>query len=202
MNNTNKDLGSSNTSLTRLSLELFSHFLPPFYLLESFIKSKLYTLIKIELGEDWFIQQLHSKTANTLFKSEKLLIQNRKPKGFKLSEKSLLQESGFGFWVEFFNSTMYKETKGRPIRIFPLLPKEVKRKQIHQMLTSVKDFRNNLYHSRIPLITGKEQDHYLQEALENYQLLDLLLHWLDCSDREVMQLEAFKNEVEVMRSRF
>jgi hypothetical protein len=202
MNNTKIDFDKPNKSLTQLSLGLYSCFLPPLYLLESLVKTKLYTITKNDLGEDWFTWQLHSNTGDSLFESEKVLIQKRKPKGFKLSDKSLLLESGFGLWVEFFNPRMYKETKGRPIKIFPLLPKEIKRKQIYQMLTRVKDFRNNLYHSRIPPITKKEQDHYLQDALENYQMLDLLLSWLDCPDREVMELESFKKDVAVIRSLF
>src|SRR5687768_14250951 len=145
MNNTKK--------LAELSLSVYSSFFPAFYLLEFTLKNKIYQLLKEELGNDWFNEQLKEEKVNSLFSAEQELIQKRKPKNFKVFDNALFHEAGFGFWVEFFNPRIYKLSKGRPIKIFTQLPNGIKRKNLYEKLIKVKDFRNRLYHSRIPLIT-------------------------------------------------
>jgi hypothetical protein len=191
MNNTKK--------LTELSLSVYSSFFPAFYLLEFALKNRIYHLLKEELGNDWFNEQLNKEKVNSLFSAEKELIQKRKPKNFKISDNALFHEAGFGFWVEFFNPQIYKLSKGRSIKIFPQLPKEIKRNNLYEKLMKVKDFRNRLYHSRIPLVTEKSHEAYINESIENYEILFELLSWLDSSNRDFLNLSDFKEKTSKMR---
>lgn len=191
---------NSTKKLTTLSLSLYSSFFPGFYLLEFTLRNKLFELIKVELGADWFVEQLNTEKENILFTAESELIMKRKPKNFMLSDNGLLLESGFGFWVEFFNNKVYKLSKGRPIKIFTQLPKEIKRKDLYGKLIKVKKFRNRLYHSRIPPITEKTHVRYIDEALENYEVLLQLLQWLDIANHDIFKLSHFEKKVNKIKS--
>jgi len=111
----------------------------------------------------------------------------------------LFHEAGFGFWVEFFNPRIYKLSKGRPIKIFTQLPNGIKRKNLYEKLIKVKDFRNRLYHSRIPLITEKSHEAYINESVENYEILLELLSWLDSPSRDFLNLSDFKERTNKMK---
>jgi hypothetical protein len=185
--------------LTELSLSVYSSFFPAFYLLELTLKNKIYQLLKEELGNDWFKERLKEEKVNSLFSAETELIQKRKPKNFKVSDNVLFLEAGFGFWVEFFNPRIYKLSKGRPIKIFTQLPKEIKRKNLYEKLIKVKDFRNRLYHSRISLITEKSHEVYINESVENYEILLDLLSWLDNPNRDFLKLSDFKDKTNEMK---
>jgi len=185
--------------LTELSLSVYGSFFPAFYLLEFTLKNRIYHLLKEELGNDWFKEQLNNGKVNSLFSAETELIQKRKPKNFKVSESALFLEAGFGFWVEFFNPQIYKLSKGRPIKIFTQLPNEIKRKNLYEKLIKVKDFRNRLYHSRIPPVTEKSHEAYINESVENYEILVDLLSWLDNPNRDVLNLSDFKEKTIKMK---
>jgi hypothetical protein len=191
MNNTKK--------LTELSLSVYSFFFPAFYLLEFTLKNRIYYLLKDELGDDWFKEQLNKGNINSLFSAEAELIQKRKPKNFKVSDNALFLEAGFGFWVEFFNPRIYKLSKGRPIKIFTQLPNGIKRKNLYERLIKVKDFRNRLFHSRIPLVTEKSHEAYISESVENYEILFELLSWLDNPNRDFLNLSDFKEKTNKMK---
>jgi hypothetical protein len=191
MNNTKK--------LTELSLSVYSSFFPAFYLLEFTLKNRIYHLLKEELGDDWFKEQLNKGNINSLFSAEAELIQKRKPRNFKVSDNALFLEAGFGFWVEFFNPRIYKLSKGRPIKIFIQLPNGIKRKNLYEKLIKVKDFRNKLYHSRIPLVTEKSHEAYIRESVENYEILFELLSWLDNPNRDFLNVSDFKEKTNKMK---
>jgi hypothetical protein len=191
---------TSTKKLTKLSLSLYSSFFPGFYLLELTLKNKLFHLLKEEISKDWFTEQLKMENEDTLFSAEREIILRRKPKNFTLTDNGLLLESGFGFWVEFFNNRVYKLSKGRPIKIFTQLPKGIKRKDIYERLVKLKEFRNRLYHSRIPLITEKAQAKCISEAQENYEMLLELLHWLDSPNYDLFDLSHFVKQVNQIKS--
>ena len=181
-----------------LVLILYSRFFPAFYILESVLKNKLFNLIGEELGDNWFQVQLNDDTNDQLFKAEINLIKNRKPSNYVITPQKLLLESGFGLWVEFFNSRIYKLAKGRPIKIFSKLPKNIKRANIYQYLIKVKDFRNLLVHSRLPLINEASGAKELDSILDHYRMLMELLEWID--EVPVFSLEEFENEINIIRN--
>jgi hypothetical protein len=61
-----------------------------------------------------------------------------------------------GFWVELFNRETYKQLKGSPIKAFEYRPTTVKRNDIYRMFKNVKDIRNEIVHSRMPIGPKKE----------------------------------------------
>ena len=184
--------------INSLVLTLFSRFMPGFYLLESTLKNRIFAVITEELGENWFIAQLENTNNDLLFRAEIDSILRRKPKKYKLSPEKLLLESGLGLWVEFFNNRIYKLAKGRPIKIFPNLPNHIKRAHIYQRLLKVKDFRNLLVHSRVPLITDKSNLKYLDEIQSNYKMLLELLEWI--GEKPVFSLAQFEQEAAEIRT--
>lgn len=119
---------------------------------------------------------------------------------YKVSDNVLFLEAGFGFWVEFFNPRIYKLSKGRPIKIFTQLPNGIKRKNLYEKLSKVKDFRNRLYHSRIPPVTEKSHEEYIDECVENYEILLELLSWIDSPNRDFFNLSHFKEKTNRMKS--
>jgi hypothetical protein len=165
--------------LAHLSLNLYSTFYPKYYLLETFLKDRLFRLVKEKLGLNWFTLQMNTHYEHNIIKREAEFILQRKPKGFVLNEEGLLMESGLAVWVEFFSRDFYKEAKGLPIQIFPQLPPNIKRKDLYQKLNSVKDLRNQLFHYRLLPITEIKQLKYLDTLIDtNNELMDLLA-WLD-----------------------
>jgi hypothetical protein len=175
MVNSKQNNSDGYNDLMAKSLSIYASFYPRFYLLELTLKTRLYNLLKNKLGDDWFTLRL--KAEDPLFEEEKKFILRRKPKNFKLKDNGLLVESALGFWVEFFNKRLYKESKGIPILIFENLPAEIKRKEIYQKLNSVKEFRNKLYHSRIPPVSSIEALPFIQELKLHAQDLQALLDW-------------------------
>lgn len=161
------------------SLNLYATFYPKYYLLETTLKNRLYTLVKQQLGESWFADQLTSSSKDSIFKLEESLILRRKPKGFVLKDNGLLVESGFGIWVELFNRQLYKELKGVPILIFTKLPSNIKRKELYQLLSKVKELRNQLFHYRIPPVVDVVQLKDIDKLVEVNNDLMHLLQWLD-----------------------
>ncbi|MGN6417049.1 MAG: hypothetical protein ACTHMC_06140, partial [Pseudobacter sp.] len=110
----------------------------------------------------------------------------------------LREESGLGIWVEFFNPRIYKLSKGRPVKIFRKLPKDIKRVDIYRRLVRVKEFRNLLVHSRFPLITTEADIGYLEEMKEIYSILLQLIDWL--GETPAITLEQFNEEGRQIRS--
>lgn len=185
--------------LLHISLDFYATFYPKYYLLETLLKNRLFHLLKEKLGENWFSYQLDSNhESNNLFKQEADFILRRKPKGFVLSDKGLLVESGFGLWVEFFNRHLYKEAKGLPIMIFPKLPRTVKRKELYQKLNKVKELRNQLFHYRLLPITEVGQIKYLDKLVDANKDLMSLLKWLD-APLGTLESNEFENKVDEIR---
>lgn len=166
-------------NLETLSLQLFASFFPKFYFLELELRTKLFNLIKEKIAADWFSQQITSQAKDSLFEREAALILQRKPKGFYLKDSALFSETSLGFWIEFFNPRIYKLTKGLPILVFSKRPTNIKRKDLYNMLTKVKDFRNQLMHGRIPLLISPDQTIRLIEIINLDKELSLLLKWMD-----------------------
>jgi len=189
---------NSKKDIKHLVLILYSRFLPLFYLLEISLKERIFKVIEEELSKNWFLTQLDNTNNDPLFRSEISLIMNRKPKTFKLSPEKLMIESGLGLWVEFFNPRIYKLAKGRPIKIFHHLPKNIKRADIYKRLVKVKDFRNHLVHSRIPLVTDGSYVNYLNEIQDNYKILLELLEWI--GEMAPLSLNQFEQEADEIRS--
>jgi hypothetical protein len=154
--------------------------------------------METELGKNWFLTQMDKSVNDPLFKSEISLILNRKPKNYHLTPEKLIAESGLGLWVEFFGTRVYKLAKGRPIKIFSHLPAGIKRVDIYKRLNRVKDFRNLLVHSRIPLISDKSQLNYLKEIQENYKILIELIVWM--GESPVLSQEQFEQEADDIRA--
>lgn len=184
-----------NRELVSVSLSLYATFYPKYYLLETTLKNRLFYLVKQRLGESWFEDQLNSSNDGSVFKEEAYAILRRKPKGFVLKDKGLLVESGLGIWVEFFNRNLYKELKGVPILIFPQLPPGVKRKELYQKLSKVKELRNQLFHYRVPPVATTA---YLNTLIGiNNDLMHLLV-WLEVSASSLVSKE-FERKVKTIR---
>lgn len=181
--------------LNALSLHLYALFFPGYYLLELTLKDKLFHLIRKQLGNHWFTQQLHADYVDSVFSSETQLILRRKNKDYQVTDDSFLLESGFGFWVEFFGPRLYKMTKGLPIQILTRLPAPIKRSDVYTTLNRIKDFRNNLYHSRIPLVSSSEHIMHLRAAEQAYQDLHHILDWLDAPHRELVDKRQFRETI-------
>lgn len=181
-----------------LVLTLYSRFLPLFYILENSLKNRIFKVIEEELSKNWFLAQLDNKNNDPLFRTEISLILNRKPKNYRLSPEKLKVESGLGLWVEFFNPRVYKLAKGRPIKIFSQLPKNIKRGDIYQRLMKIKDFRNLLVHSRIPIINDVSYLSYLNEIQDNYKILLELLEWM--GETILLSLNQFEQEADEIRN--
>jgi hypothetical protein len=181
-----------------LVLTLYSRFLPLFYILESSLKNRIFKVIEDELSKSWFLTQLDNANNDPLFRTEISLILNRKPRNYQLSPEKLVVESGLGLWVEFFSPRVYKLAKGRPIKIFPYLPKNIKRSDIYQRLMKIKDFRNLLVHSRVPIINDEFSLNYLNEIQENYKTLLELLEWI--GETTPLNLNQFEQEADEIRN--
>ncbi|HJT73935.1 MAG TPA: hypothetical protein VJ720_07955, partial [Chitinophaga sp.] len=82
--------------------------------------------------------------------------------------------------------------------IFSKLPKNIKRANIYQYLIKVKDFRNLLVHSRLPLINEASGAKELDSILDHYRMLMELLEWID--EVPVFSLEEFENEINIIRN--
>ena len=177
-----------------LSLEVFAGFFPAFYILETNLKRRLYNQIKNKKGDNWFADQLQSR--NTLFTEERDYILRRKPKNFKLKEEGLLVESGLGFWIEFFNKEIYKETKGAPIGIFNNLPTEVKRKAVYKKLDSIREFKNLMAHSRLSLVISKSDLNMLAMLRIYPNDLETVLNWFGGLPVEAAKLPELETKIE------
>ena len=175
----NQETLKTEQKLISHNLALHATFYPKYYLLEVTLKNRLFATIKRQLGEDWFSQQIAAEDKDSLFTEEILHILRRKPQNFELRDHGLLVESGLGFWVEFFNKRLYKLTKGHPLSIFTSLPKGIKRKDVYKKLDLVKDFRNRLFHYRIPIVKDHSQLNYLDELVKIDNELISLLTWMD-----------------------
>lgn len=162
-------------SLISANLTLLSGFYPFLYILELTLKNRLYNQLKTSIGEDWFATQLNKP--DPLFKEEAANILRRKPQNFIIKDSGLLVEAGLGFWVEFFNKRLYKETKGIPISIFKHRPKGIKRKNIYYELDAIKQFRNDLFHSRICLALNISDTPILDQWSGHAKQLVTLLTW-------------------------
>jgi uncharacterized protein YutE (UPF0331/DUF86 family) len=195
MSPSQKIIKTSKINELAVNLSFFSSFYPKYYFLETTLKERLYGSIKRELGQNWFTEQINSMNQPTVFKAEIENIMRRKPKGFILHDAGFLVESGLGIWVEFFNRENYKMLKGVPILIFTKLPKDIKRKQLYQKLSSVKELRNQLFHYRVPPITQIDQ---LRNILDINNDLVNLLTWLGIS-KKYFESENFKKEISVMK---
>lgn len=158
-------------------LQFYASFFPGFYLLELTLKNRIYHELKDKLGNDWFNRKLADAQNDPLFAQEKEYIMRRKSSGFEVTDEGLKVESGLGFWVEFFNRRLYKETKGIPIAIFKKLPKEKKRKDIYTRLERIRQLRNQLVHSRIPPVANAAQSRHLERMLETAKDLGEIFKW-------------------------
>lgn len=184
--------------LRYLVLTLYSRFFPLLYILENTLKTGIFSIIEKELGKEWFIVQLNDNSNDPLFKAEITQIINRKPRNYVITPELLKEESGLGLWVEFFNPRIYKLSKGRPIKVFTGLPREIKRVDIYKRLITVKEFRNQLVHSRFPLIKSAGDLIRLDETEEIYAVLLQLIHWL--GESPLMTLDQFKQDAGEIRS--
>ncbi|AEW02229.1 hypothetical protein A4D02_34710 [Niastella koreensis] len=191
------ELDKFDDAIMSANLELFSSYYPLFYLLETTLKKRLYKKLKINLGEDWFTKQLAKP--DPLFEEEKSSILRRKPKNFLLKDNGLLVESGLGFWVEFFNRRLYKETKGIPISIFKNRPREIKRKDIYQKLDNAKEFRNHLFHSRLPIIVKKEDISKLEQFDIQGKNLETILKWFGDLPESIATTQYIQIKINVIR---
>ncbi len=158
-------------------LQFYASFFPGIYLLEFTLKNRIYQGLKDKLGSDWFTRKLADAQNDPLFAQEKEYIIRRKSAGFEVTDEGLKVESGLGFWVEFFNRRLYKETKGVPIAIFKMLPKEIKRKDIYTRLERIRQLRNQLVHSRIPLNSSASHSRHLERMLETAKDLRDIFQW-------------------------
>ena len=82
--------------------------------------------------------------------------------------------------MELFNRETYKHLKGVPIKAFEYRPAAIKRNDIYRVFKNVKDFRNDIVHSRLPLGQKKEMDL-------------LLLKRLQQADQEIRMLISYIN---------
>lgn len=181
------------------NLTLYATFYPKYYLLEANMKKGIYENIKRELGNDWFSEQISAVEPDSVFSAEIAAILRRKPNNFQLKDYGLLVESGLGFWVEFFNKRLYKSTKGVTMSLFPSRPKEIKRKDIYKKLDLVKNFRNELFHSRITIIQDPSQLQILDDLVEIDQTLTCLLTWMEVSGLPKNLSVTFEKEVHKIR---
>lgn len=199
MVNSKKINHKNEQKLISCNLSLYSTFYPKYYLLERTIKNELFALLREKLGADWFSRQMYASEKDSLFEEEIAFILRRKPKNFKLTDRGLLVESGFGFWVEFFSKRFYKKTKGIVLSIFSQLPPEIKRKEIYRKLIVVKNFRNKLFHYRVPIIKDSVQLIYLDELLIIENELSNLLIWLDIDNIQAFTDNSFNKKIEKIK---
>ena len=97
--------------------------------------------------------------------------------GAEYTPGKLIAELTFGIWTDFFDRTHYRLLAGEPIKIFPRLPKTVKRANIYDRLNSIRYFRNRIYHYEP--ICFKNGSFDLSETKKVYTEIKELLSWFD-----------------------
>jgi hypothetical protein len=98
----------------------------------------------------------------------------------------IITELTLAFWVRLFQADHYKLLRAEPMKAFPHLPKGINRDDAHQMLKSILDFRNRVYHNE-PICFGvdkrtNESIIDLSKLQEVYENLNTLLFWLGGND--------------------
>ena len=190
MTNTNET--NFNLFLLKDIIELQSKIYISLFVFETAFKNQLVHALRTMLGADWLLSQLKNEK-NTLFSNEATLINKRNKTTEPISEAQLINEASFGFWIEMFEKKIYKELKGVPIKSFKYLPTNFKRKQIYQLLLKVKFLRNDLYHHRMKVETGKKNNlEMISKLFDGERTIRILINYLEPLNIELLSTDFFE----------
>ena len=98
----------------------------------------------------------------------------------------IITELTLSFWIRLLQADHYGLLRAEPLKAFPYLPKGTNRHTVHQMLKSILDFRNRIYHNE-PICFGVDKRTNqsvidLSNMQEVYENLHTLLLWLGGKD--------------------
>jgi hypothetical protein len=170
-----------------------------FYPLISFFEVVLRNKLNHELSNyfsdsNWIINQkskMMSDPALTYFdKKKQIFIANDfLKKSIEKSEKRLnrlklpmtcnhiIADMSFGFWTELYEIQHYKILKGRPIKIFEILPADIGRKEVSDRLNKIRILRNRISHNEPLCFNSTSLD--FSGIQTNYLILQELFLWLN-----------------------
>lgn len=115
----------------------------------------------------------------------------------------VIAELSFGFWVAFYDKVHYRILRGSTLACFPYLPPNVKRKDVFSKLSSIRNFRNRIYHNEPICFVSSQVDFSL--CLTAFDDIKEILNWIDPNIFDALQQENLvyaKNIIERERLKY
>lgn len=176
-------------ALYESNLLISKSFYPLLSMFEVALRNRLNTTLSNYFSNDAWLIGEKSKFMSHPSLAKKFIAKNQ----VEDAEKKLLQknvnvrsqiitELPFSFWVRLFQADHFKLLKAEPLKSFHHMPKSTNRDTIHQLLKSVLDFRNRIYHNE-PICFGvdsrtNETIIDLSMAQKVYESIYTLLFWM------------------------
>lgn len=182
-------------ALYRANLKVSRAFLPLIATLEVIMRNRLNEVLTTYFNDyNWIINQKggfmidprltyidkrsRKPTINRYLKGEVEKAERRILKsGARITSGKLISEQNLGFWTDFYEVHHYKILLGRPIQIFKKLPPDHGRKEVAEILTRIRLFRNRIYHNEPICFLGT--DISLENAMQVYHSIKNILSWID-----------------------
>lgn len=171
--------------LYRANIRLSQAFYPLLSILEVSLRNALDSQLSTYFADpEWLIHQTSGFLSNptlgkgrTPYRLRNTIQKVHRDLGVQYTPGKLIAELTFGVWTEFFDRSHYRLIAGEPIKIFPNLPRIIKRSNIYDRLSSIRLFRNRIYHYEP--ICFKNGLFNLTEIEKVYKEIKEIIVWFD-----------------------
>ncbi len=181
--------------LYKANLHVSQAFHPTIGILEVVLRNQINTVLTNHFSDpDWIINQKtgfmshssltyydkltkKSKTNDALKRDVEKAEKRIKDSQCLLTSGKVIAESMLGFWTQLFEVHYYKILVGKPIQIFNHLPSGYGRKEVVDLLTKIRLFRNRINHNEPICFKSLTVDFTETEFI--HDAVFKLLFWID-----------------------